>query len=249
MRPRRGVLGSRLVLVAGWLVVIGVAFGLGYALAQHDATVAAARIQALQDESARLSEDLAATKEAHIRLERAHLMDREARRVAQGQLADLQQERLQLAKRVAYLGRLIGDGGRGAVDIKTVELTAGETPRTYRYRLTLSQLAPDVGRSTGRVILSVVLRRDGQDVVEPVSALPGSSGGAQDMDFEHFQVLEGVIQIPEGAVPRRLMVKVEPQGDRLVETSDAFDWEVRPVAEVPSPDLATPSRRDGDALE
>jgi hypothetical protein len=41
------------------------------------------RIQALQNEAGMLSEQLAETKEAHVRLERAHLIDREAKRVAQ----------------------------------------------------------------------------------------------------------------------------------------------------------------------
>ncbi|MGB5833754.1 MAG: hypothetical protein WBG92_17415, partial [Thiohalocapsa sp.] len=90
--------------------MIGAAFAFGYLLASYDAERALMRIQSLQTERDILSESLAAARDEHVRLERSHLVDREAKRAAQEQLAEVPAERLQLAKQVASLRGLMRAG-------------------------------------------------------------------------------------------------------------------------------------------
>jgi hypothetical protein len=171
-----------------------------------------------------LSQELAAAKEGHIRLERAHLIDREAKRVAQEQLADLQRERLQLAKRLAYFQRLISAEGAGVVEVKDVALVPGEQAHHYHYRLTLSQLVPQFGRSVGTVTLKVGMRVGGEDVVRTLDDMPGSSPAKHAMGFEHFQTLDGRIVLPAGVEPEHLIVDITPSTPGLLRSSDVFLW-------------------------
>jgi len=222
-----GRFGFRLLVTIGWLLVIATAFAIGYSLARHDAGVAMARIHALQNEAGMLSEQLAETKEAHVRLERAHLIDREAKRMAQEELAELQRERLGLAKEVAYLQRLISADGDGVVTVKELALSGADRPGEYHYRLILSQLVPEFGRSSGTVTLKVVMKLDGEEVTRGLDELPGSSPTRHRMGFDYFQSLSGEIVLPEDAEPLRLVVDIEPSTERLLRSSDAYLW-IRP---------------------
>jgi len=240
----------RFWVTIGWLVVIGAAFGGGYTVARYDAGMALTRIQVLQNEVASLSEDLAATKAAHVRLERAHLMDREAKRVAQEQLAELQGERLRLAKRVAYFQRLLSADGAGVVEVKEAVISPGEKPGSYHYRLTLSQLIPEIGRSAGTVTLKVAMEQDGKRVVRSLDDLPGSSPARQRMDFEHFQTFDGDIVLPADAEPQHLIVDVNPSTSRLVQSSDAFIWPSADGRDMPLiPDIPSTGRAASAVVE
>jgi hypothetical protein len=221
---RPGPFAFRLFLTIGWLAVIATAFGLGYLLADHDATQAALRIQALQTERDALSEALASAKEANVRLERSHVIDSEAKRAAQAQLGELQGERLRLAKRVAYLQGLMRNGQTGVVEVKEFLLTEGDQPGLFDYRFTVNQLVPDFRRSQGTAVVKVVLRRDGKRVTLSLSELPGSTSGRHPMAFDFFQTFEGRIQLPPDVEPVEVVVDIEPGNNNLMESSEAFAW-------------------------
>lgn len=223
MRGRRHVL-FRLAVTLGWLLVIGATFVLGYRLARYDAGEALASTEALRVEIASLSEALARGREERIRLARAHQMDREAKRRAQQSLAELQQERLLLSKRVSYLQRLVQDGRAGVVEVKELQLRQGLAPGHYGFEMLLSPLVPQQARTRGRVRLSVVVTVGGEERTLSLDALPGSSPAEVDLDFEHFQAIDGEIVLPQEAQPERLIVEIEPEGASLARSSEAFFW-------------------------
>lgn len=241
-KGRKGPFAFRLLVTVGWLIVIGSAFVLGYLLAEHDAKEAAVRIQALQTERDALSEELAAERDAHVRLERTHLIDREAKRAAQSKLAELQRERLYLAKQVAYLQGLIREGEVGAVEIREFTLSEGSDATEYRYNFTVNQLVPEFGRSEGEAVVKVVLERAGERVTVPLTELPGSSSGRHPMSFDHFQTFEGTIRLPSEASPREIIVDIEPGNNNLMQSSEAFAWRARDIG---APNLAPILEEEG----
>ncbi len=226
----------RVAVTLGWLLVIGATFVSGYGLARYDAADALASAEALRAEVASLSEEVARGREARIRLARAHQMDREARRQAQQSLAELQQERLLLSKRVSYLQRLVQDGQVGVVEVKELQLRQGSAPGHYEYKMLLSQLVPQDARTRGRVTLSVVMTLGGEVQTRSLDALPGSSPAEVALDFEHFQAIDGDIVLPEEAEAERLVVEIEPEGTALARSSEAFLWPDATAARMqPSP--------------
>lgn len=238
-RRRRPLL--RLAVVAGWLGVLGATFALGYTLARYDAAEALVGVQALRAEAALLSEELARGRAERVRLERAHQIDREAKRQAQQSLAELQRERLLLSKRVAYLQRLVRGGEKGLVEVKDLRLTRLEPPGTYRFEIVLSQLVPQAGRTRGVARLRLGLLRDGAEETLGLTALPGSFPGTVALDFEHFQIVRGEIVLPDNVTAEQLIVDIEPEGEQLAPSSDAFLWPTEPSekALLPMPAVVT----------
>lgn len=223
-RPRRGPFAFRLLVTIGWLTVIGIAFALGYLLAGYDANQAMGRIQTLQTERDTLSEALASERDDRIRLERTHLIDSEAKRAAQAQLVKLQDERLRLAKQVAYLKGLMREGDTGLVAVKEFVLTEGEAPGSFDYHFTVNQLVPDFGRSVGAALVKVVVRVDGERRILGLADLPGSTSGRHTMGFDHFQSFNGTIVLGEDVDPQEVIVEIEPGNNNLTPSSDAFVW-------------------------
>lgn len=218
----------RLLITLGWMLVIGVTFAFGYSLARDDAVKALAAVGALQAEVGHLSEEIARGREERVRLERAHQMDREAKRQAQEALTELQRERLNLIKRVSYLQRLVRDDQAGIVEVKELLLRQGSEPRSVRFEMLLSQLVPQEERTRGRVSVSVVLSRDGEQETLSLDELPGSSAAETAIDFEHFQAISGDILLPEGAKPEQFIVDIQPNGASMARSSEAFLWPGEP---------------------
>lgn len=239
---RRGRFAFRPFVTIGWLLVVATAFALGYFLAGYDVERTLARIQSLQTERDTLSEALAAERETRVRLERSHLIDREARRAVQSQLADLQGERLRLAKQVAYLRGLLHVDGKGVVEVKEFVLTQRGEDGDYDYQFTVNQLIPDFERSVGTAEVSLTVR-DATGAIEHVALtdLPGSTEGHHDMAFDHFQSFSGTIHLSPNVDARQVVVDIQPANDNLIESSEAFVWRPRagsaatlpPVAETP----------------
>jgi len=222
--PRGGPFAFRLFVTIGWLAVVGAAFAAGYLLADYDANRAMARIQMLQTERDGLSEALAEERDAHVRLERSHLIDREAKRAAQARLVDLQAERLRLAKQVTYLRGLMREGSAGVVEVKEFTLTQSGDDGTFDYQFIVSQLVPEFGRSEGVAIVKLSVRRGDEVEILPLSAFPGSSPGRHHIGFDHFQSLRGKIRVPSGLEPLQVIVDIQPGSDNLIESSESFVW-------------------------
>jgi hypothetical protein len=157
-------------------------------------------------------------------LERAHQIDREAKRQAQQSLTELQRERLALRKQVSYLQRLVSDGSKGVVVVKDVQLAVKDEPGRYAFDLILSQLVPQESRTTGTATLAVVVSRGDSEQRLTLDELTGSSPASIPVDFEHFQVVSGEIVLPSGAVAERLVVDIEPDHESLAASSEAFLW-------------------------
>jgi len=244
VRVRRSRSLFRLLVTLGWLIALGATFALGYAVASYDSADALAEVDALRSEAARLSEEVAHGRAERVRLERAHQMDREARRQAQQSLAELQRERLALRKRLSYLQRLVRDGDKGVVVIKELQLFEGDAPGRYRFDMVLSQLVAQDLPTQGAAKVRVIVARDGEEQSLTLDELPGSTPATIPIDFDHFQIVRGEIVLPEDLVPQRLIVDIQPDGQLLAPSSEAFLWPVgsrdggiSPIPAVTSSDL------------
>ncbi len=231
---QRGKLHWLLVSV-GWLMVVSTAFLLGYLLAAHDAERSLARIQALQTERDALSEQLAAQRDALIKLERSHQMDVAGQRAAQAQILQLEKERMRLEQQLTHLRALVGAGEQGVVEVDDIVVTP-LGGGWYGYRLTLSQLVPDFGRSEGEVVLSLLAASGAGESMVPLADLEDESAGRYEMSFEHFQVLEGRLRLGEGVEPVDLIVEIVPKDDTLMASKEVVGWRAALASPVMFPE-------------
>jgi hypothetical protein len=229
-RDRRRRFAFRPFVTIGWLLVVATAFALGYLLAGYDVERTLARIQALQTERDTFSEALAAERDMRVRMERSHLIDREAQRAVQSQLADLQGERLRLAKQVAYLRGLLHVDGKGIVEVKEFVLTKRGEEGDFEYQFTVNQLIPDFEPSSGTAEVKLVVRDGEDDKILALTDLPGSTDGRHKMAFDHFQSFSGTIRLPADVEARQVIVDIRPANDNLLPSSEAFVWHASDVS-------------------
>jgi hypothetical protein len=220
---RRRVPGRWWLVGFGWVAVVTTAFVLGYLLAAHDARHFSARIQTLQTERDLLSERLAAQREALVKLERSHQIDVEALRAAQTEIAALDDARLRLEQRLARLKALVAAGDQGVVEVESLALSPVGND-AFDYRLTLLQIIPEVEQATGEVVLSLVSRRAGEQVVTPLMDLSDGPAGRHRMAFRHLAVFEGRFNVADVGEPLHLVVEIVPKDDNLLSSKQVIPW-------------------------
>lgn len=248
-RDRPGPFTFRLFVTIGWLVVVAAAFAAGYLLADYDADLLVARLQELQAERDRLKETLTAERAALVRLERSHQIDREAKRVAQADLMDLQAERLRFEKQATFFEWLMRGDDTGVVEVKEFLLTKSAVANTFDYQLLVNQLIPEFGRSVGNAVVRLAVRRGKDSELLALSDLPGSTSGRHAFAFDHFQFLQGTIRVPADLEPLYVTVDIEPESDNLLGTTESFAWHagdasgLLPILEVPGAAGDTSSAR------
>lgn len=169
------------------------------------------------------AEVLKLRQEASV-LERSRQIERETNKALQTQLKKAQGERLALVKEGTYLKRLVREGGKGLVHVHDLTLVPGSEPGSVHYSFTATQLIPDMGESKGRVLLQVVGSRAGEEQQFSLRQLPRADPADLTMAFDHFQVFQGDLTLPDGFEPKSLTITIEPEGDQLAGTAETFPW-------------------------
>lgn len=214
------VLLMAVTLAGGWVL-----FEYGRARAGFDAHAARntqeallARITELETENKRLSGQNAV-------LAQASDIDRHAYDEVDHNLADLQDELLELKQEAAFYRRLVNTSGAAkGLQIESVKLQRdGESP-VYRYRFVLMQNAAPLDVVQGEVRMSVGGLKNGVQAEISQQELLGADKTAMPFKFRHFQELAGSLALPAGFVPMRLMLKVVPRDGGKSPLERTYSW-------------------------
>jgi len=213
-------------VLAAAAFAIGFQLGLtrGSAMAAPEIAALKEQRQSIVDEFAALREEVSKLRQESSVMERSRQIERETNKALQSQLKDAQDERLALLKEGTYLKRLIREGGKGALSVQDLVLTAGEDPRSFRYRFFVTQLIPDFGEAKGRVSLEVAGLQGEKERRLTLQQLPQADPTELSMHFDQLQSFQGGLTLPDGFEPRTLTVTVSPEGDRLTGASETFPW-------------------------
>ena len=89
----------------------------------------------------------------------------------------------------------------------------GDEPQALRYRLLVQQSGRPERDFVGAVSLTVSLQQGGRPWVLqlPDAAIPDA--GPSPLSFRHYQRVEGTFELPEGAVVRSVLVKIQSNGE------------------------------------
>lgn len=89
----------------------------------------------------------------------------------------------------------------------------GQEPMALRYRLLVQQSGRPERDFVGAVSLTVSLQQGGRPWVLqlPDSTIP--EAGPPPLSFRHYQRVEGTFELPEGAVVRSVQVKIQSNGE------------------------------------
>lgn len=229
-QPRRiGVILAASVI--GLLLSSFVLYEWGRYRGGYDGLRADRERRALLDEVEELKRSTGELREEIAMLSTSRDVDREAYLRVENSLGDLQSKIQKQREQLAFYRGIVSpaDGARG-LHIQDLKVMAGGKDSEYRVQLTLVMAAARHDRSvSGSVDLALEGARDGVPVSYPLSDLlvDDVSGEQIGFKFRYFQNFERELQLPDGFVPNRVMVEVNPKGRSAKVIRQAFEWAVQ----------------------
>lgn len=151
---------------------------------------------------------------------------------------DVRQEVINLKETVAkleeensfYRGIMAPNKDKKGLTIGAVELTPGDAPRSYGYKVMLQQLATNHAVLTGTLSFKVEGRRNGEAVVLNLKELSKDvSAETVRLRFKYFQNVEGTLTLPEGFEPEGISIEARSKGKKATTVKKRFGWLVEEV--------------------
>ncbi|MEO1576887.1 MAG: DUF6776 family protein [Pseudomonadota bacterium] len=232
-QPRR----TGVLLAVGGIALLFSAFVLyewGRYKGGYDGLRADRERRALLDELDELKSSNSALREEIAMLTTSRDVDREAYVRVESSLASLQETIQQQREQLAFYRGIVSpaDGASG-LQIQDLVVSPGPAGSEYRLNLTLVMAAARHDRSvSGSVVVALEGAHNGEPVSYPINELLVSEpGDAKSADlafkFRYFQKFEHDLQLPDGFVPDRVMVEVNPRGRSAKAIRQAFEWTVQ----------------------
>lgn len=169
------------------------------------------RTQSLLRESRAERDRFAAAATA---LESQIKIDRAAQDQLAQQVSQLEADRNRLREDLAFFESLLPTkrGAQGVV-IRSFRLQPDDEPRQLRYRLLVQQAGKPDRDFVGSVEMQVNLVQGGRStMIElPDPAVPEMAKSLE-LSFRHYQRVEGVFALPQGAVARSVLVRIVASG-------------------------------------
>lgn len=224
-------------LVAGTTVMLALASWALYSYTRattvSDFERTQTEVEKLRAERRQLTHDLRAAKVQIDQLkgqvvyaQRSTEIDKRACDSVEKSLTDLQAESSELREQVAfYRGIAAPDQARAGVRVQEIHLSKVDKARsTYRFFLTLIQSVRQEKRIGGRIAISIVGSSAGAQRTLSLDTLSPDAAKNLVFSLKYFEEFSGQFQLPEGFVPRRLVVSLIPASAGAPQTDEGFDW-------------------------
>lgn len=178
----------------------------------------AQEIASLVEERGRLREQIAA-------LERAGQIDKEAMREVREELKQSRSSYMEMESELALLRGIVETSVKSeGLYIQGFRLDKAEEAQLYRYSFTVSQSLKNAGAAVGWIELALEGEKNGEQSLLPLKEITKEKDEKLKMRFRHFQDVDGLIQLPEGFNPERVIVEINPTNNKLPQIKKTFDW-------------------------
>lgn len=216
-----------LMLVGSWVGVFFVAlssYWLGQIQAGYNLVETANEREALQ-QALTVQQDKAKQRGEKVAvLKRTQVIDSQSYDVVRNDLKQMQEEILELREEVEFYRGIVSPRERQAgLDIQTFKLESAGKERLYYFELVMSQVLKNDRFVKGVVKLVVHGVQDGEPLSLDFREISPNKSVGRSLSFRYFQRMSGEIRLPEGFVPRKVMIEMTPQKRSVV--SKTFDWQ------------------------
>ncbi len=161
----------------------------------------------------------------------ASQVDRQASEEVRQEIIVLKEEISRLSEEnTFYKGIMAPNEKENGLSLGSVELLRSRNATTYNYKIVVRQLAQRHNLLNGVVKVTVRGRQDGVETKHPLMLLSDSVSQENiKLRFKYFQVLEGVLGLPEGFEPEGLQIEAKTTGKDPQTVSKNFGWLVEEV--------------------
>ena len=214
------ILGVFALLIAGWS-----AFDYGRYSAQFDSAEARKSEDGFVEIRDALSTEIETLREEKAVLKRAAQIERQAYNELDTTLKALQSEILELKEELAFYRGIVSprDASRGLRLQKFTFVENGHS-RSFRYKIVLSQVLKNDRVAYGKMQLAFDGLINGQSKVLTLREVTEKRVKELNYKFKYFQNIAGNVEIPEGFIASRIILRIFPRGKKQDMIEKTFDW-------------------------
>ena len=216
-------LAAVVALVSGWSI-----FEYGRYRAGYDGNAMREIRQRLEQTNADLEGELSRLREEFSSLEQSSRIESQAYAQVRSDLTELQDEILELKQELAFYRSIVSpEDDRRGLQIQQFTLSRGSVERLWRYKLVLTRVLNNGAAARGTVDLLVEGDMAGSGVGKQLALSSISVPRIRQLryNFKYFQNIEGELEIPEGFVPVRVVLVLNPGGKgNKTRIRKVFDW-------------------------
>lgn len=214
------------VRIISFLVIVVVGFSLyyfgldkaGFNLLESDETV-----NRLETQISQLKEDKTDLRDQLALVKRSTQVDGQAYLQVKENLKTLQQEILELREEVSfYRGIVAPRESSSGLRIDRLEITNAAGERLFHYNLVLTQVLKNHRNVSGTVKLFVEGVQNDRPKKLKMRSVSATKKKFLEFKFKYFQKFEGDLRMPEGFLPRQVIVEVSPRKRKKIIGS--FEW-------------------------
>lgn len=193
-------------------------------------------LAALRAERDGLNERLRGLEARNIELEHQLALLEHSRRIDEQAYAVFNQERSGLQSEIQglrdelafYRGIMSPQQNKVGLEAQDFDVEAALGSGRYRYRFVVTQLGRNDQVARGRIELALDGLQDDKPRQLVLSELSPDGGASIDYRFRYFQTIEGHVQLPEGFIPERVLLKAIPATAPRLPLEWTFDWPLAP---------------------
>ncbi len=215
------VVGCVLIGQGGyWL---GYKYGVsGQEMALTDLTAVSTQLESTREETETLKQQLA---NARLGAE----VDQGALEVVRTEVTGLKERLASLEEENQFYRNLMApSGNKRGLTFGAAEITETETPRTFRYKVVMQQLASQHSVLHGTLSFNIVGHIEGNLKVFALKDLsPTVASTNLKLRFKYFQNIEGELTLPEGFDPERIELEARSTGKKPVTIEKRLGWLVQ----------------------
>lgn len=177
------------------------------------------------DENRNLSRENDRLRERVIMLERTTQIDSQAAAELHEEMKKLQDEVFRLKGELEfYQGIMTSTGSTQGLSIQGMQVERLAQSNNYRFKLILTHLAKNdkVAEGTADIILEGV--QGGAAKVLNIMDVVLNPAMDLSFKFKNFKRFEGNMMLPEGFVPQRVIVRLQPKDTKLSNIKKVFSW-------------------------
>lgn len=218
------------VVLSAWAL-----FEYGRYSAGYDSLSASSEMQQLERMKLGLERNIVFLREQKTALQQQQQVEQQAYDEVRNDLRGLQDENLELKEELAfYRGIVSPEEGAHGLRIQSLQVTKNAKEGSFHYKLVLTQVLKNDRLARGRVdvLIEGIREDDGRQENLTLTGITVPKRSAMNFKFKYFQAFEGDMEMPEGFVPIRVSVIVDPSGRSLESVEKVFDWTVGSLTDV-----------------
>jgi hypothetical protein len=213
-----------IALIGGWEL-----YRLGL---RHGGGDGGSALKALRAERDGISERLRELETRNQELERQLALLEHSRRIDEQAYAVFKQERSGLQSEIQglrdelafYRGIMSPQQNKVGLEAQDFDVEPALGTGRYRYQFVVTQLGRNEQVARGRIELALEGLQDAKTRRLGMAELSPDGAAAIEYRFRYFQAIDGQVQLPEGFIPERVLLKAVPATAPRLPLEWTFDW-------------------------